>query len=184
MTRWEKFVFAGLLDHRKPKVGIEVGTYRGGSLQVFAEKVENVYSLDISENCQKELQGDFPNVEFRVGPSSVTLPELLCELQEVKADLGFVLIDGDHSRSAVCNDFECFLNYKPQHEMFLVCHGSFNPECRRGMLEARWAEFPYVHQVEIDFVPGVFHDKGSDSPKPGSMWGAGGGLVSFREAEE
>ena len=31
------------------------------------------------------------------------------------------------------------------------------PECRQGMIQANWASSPYVHFVEIDFIPGRFN---------------------------
>ena len=38
--------------------------------------------------------------------------------------------------------------------MFIAVHDSGNPECRRGISSASWASSPYVHSVELDFVPG------------------------------
>jgi hypothetical protein len=38
-------------------------------------------------------------------------------------------------------------------------HDSFNPDCRQGMADASWAASPYVHFVELDFVPGVFQSR-------------------------
>jgi hypothetical protein len=50
-----------------------------------------------------------------------------------------------------------------------VIHDSFNPNCRRGMLEADWKRSPHVHWVDIDFVPGRLVE--DDGPFRGQLWG-------------
>jgi hypothetical protein len=49
MTRCEKFVLASLVDQADAKVAVEVGAFKGGSLQVLSARSEKVYSLDIKE---------------------------------------------------------------------------------------------------------------------------------------
>ena len=44
-----------------------------------------------------------------------------------------------------------------------VIHDSFMPKCRKGMMEADWASSPYVHVVEIDFIPGRFNSDPAES---------------------
>jgi hypothetical protein len=170
MTRWEKFAFVGLLDHAKPDVAIEIGTYRGGSLQVIAPRARKVYSLDIEPECKEELSSRFENVEFHTGDSREILPKLLAEVDQRGERLGFVLVDGDHSAEGVRADLENLLTYRPRCDLFVLCHDSFNPECRSGMLAANWSGSPYVHQVEIDFVPGVFHKEAFDTAGARTMW--------------
>jgi hypothetical protein len=34
-------------------------------------------------------------------------------------------------------------------------HDSFNPQCRLGLRQAKWSASPYVHAMELDFVPGI-----------------------------
>ena len=57
MTRCEKYAFASILEAARPAVAIEIGTYKGGSLQLIAEHAEKVYSIDTSSEPQ-ELLGD------------------------------------------------------------------------------------------------------------------------------
>jgi hypothetical protein len=47
-------------------------------------------------------------------------------------------------------------------------HDSFNPACRQGILDAPWAESPFVHLVEVDFQHGSIFDR---TDPPGQMWG-------------
>ncbi|MBI5153825.1 class I SAM-dependent methyltransferase, partial [Candidatus Poribacteria bacterium] len=97
MTRCEKYAFSALLEAAKPDVAIEIGTYKGGSLQVISRKAKRVYSLDISPDCKATLGPQFPNVEFLTGDSPTLLPPLLERIKTNNESLGFVLIDGDHS---------------------------------------------------------------------------------------
>jgi hypothetical protein len=171
MTRCEKFVLASLVDQADAKVAVEVGTFKGGSLQVVSARSEKVYSLDINKENQEALKPQFPDVEFLAGDSRILLPKLIDKLQFESAPLGFVLIDGDHSTEAVRSDINSLLRFVPNRPVYIVLHDSFNPECRTGMLTADWKKCPYVHFVEIDFVTGMFFREGLDIVQPRSMWG-------------
>jgi len=81
----------------------------------------------------------------------------------------FVLIDGDHSAEGIKRDVELLLSYVPMKPLFVMMHDSFNPECRRGMLEVDWEKSPYVQWVDIDFIPGRLIDDGG--PTSGEMRG-------------
>lgn len=170
MTRCEKFAFSSLLDVAAPETAIEIGTYKGGSLQVVAQKSDRVYSLDITP-CQQELAAHFDNVEFRTGPSQEQLPALLNQISEEGQKLGFVLIDGDHSTEGVRDDINAVLQYRPIRPVYVVFHDSFHPPSRQGILAASWKECPWVHYVEVDFVPGVYHYEPFDTAPPRSMYG-------------
>ncbi len=145
-----------LLEALRPEYAIEIGTAQGGSLAALARFAKRVYTLDIDPTCRQRLEPHFPQVEFVTGHSRQTLPLLLQRLQTAQCPLSFILIDGDHSRQGVRQDIENILKYRPLRPLLVVLHDSFNPECRQGMLEANWAMSPYVHQVELDYVTGVF----------------------------
>ncbi len=98
--------------------------------------------------------------------------EFALQKLQVQGDaLGFVLIDGNHSTEYVRADINNVLSYTPIRPLHIVFHDSFNPDCRAGILSAAWQECPYVHYVEVDFVPGVFHQESKESAQPKSMWG-------------
>jgi hypothetical protein len=66
-------------------------------------------------------------------------------------------------------DIENLLRFRPAAcPLYVLLHDSFNPNCRAGIAEADWAGSPYVHHVELDFVPGVFHQR-ADLHR--QMWG-------------
>ena len=99
------------------------------------------------------------------------LPPLLDRISGRGEELGFVLIDGDHSTEGVRSDINAILRYKPSRPLFIVFHDSFHPPCREGILTADWAACEHVHFVEIDFVPGVYHFEAFDTATPRSMFG-------------
>lgn len=113
MTPAEQAMMIYLLERIRPKVAIEIGTRFGGSLQVIAQYAERVYSLDIDPEVKRRLNGLFPNVEYLIGPSDRTLPALLDRLQREQAEVGFVLVDGDHTAKGVCKDINNLLRFKP-----------------------------------------------------------------------
>ena len=157
-----------LLEHLRPRVAIEIGTRFGGSLQVLSRYCDRVYSLDIDPEVPRRLAGRYANVEYIVGPSDQTLPPLIDRLNDERAEVGFVLVDGDHSAEGVRRDINNVLRIKPIVPLYIIMHDSFNPDCRRGQRESDWAGSPYVHAVELDFVGGTVN------PSPefaGELWG-------------
>lgn len=156
MSRNEKYCLISLLEKIHPNVVIEIGTHKGGSLQVLSKYANKVYSVDRNPNVKIELEHKFSNVEFLSGDSNLLLPELLGK-DEVRSRLGFILIDGDHSTNGVKNDINNVLSTVPKNPLYVLLHDSFNPECRKGIKSANYQKCKYVHFVEIDFVSGVFN---------------------------
>jgi hypothetical protein len=171
MTRWEKYGFASILEAARPKVAIEIGSYKGGSLQIIARYAEKIYSIDLDPSLKERLGHDLPNVEFLTGDSRQILPALLSRIMKSGEELGFVLIDGDHSTEGVRSDINNILRYMPVRPVFIVFHDSFNPDCRKGILTADWSACDHVHYLEVDFVPGVYHFEAFDTSPPRSMFG-------------
>lgn len=172
MTRIEKITFHTFIKKIAPKTALEIGTYKGGSLQVLSEFSQKVYSMDITDEPKKNLEGLYGNVEFIVGDSKKLLPVFLKDLNKRGIGLDFILIDGDHSENGVRTDINNILSsYVPLSEMFIICHDSFNPGCRKGITGADWGACPYVDTVEVDFVPGVYHYDAFDTAEARSMWG-------------
>ncbi|MCC7278865.1 MAG: class I SAM-dependent methyltransferase [Chromatiaceae bacterium] len=170
MTRCEKYAFASLVEIAHPDVAIEIGTYKGGSLQIISKNSKKVYSIDTEVNCRENLSEHFDNVEFLTGDSKQLLPALLKRISNENESLGFILIDGDHSTEGVRSDINGVLQYKPVRPLYIVFHDSFHPPCREGILAADWQLCPYVHFVEVDFVPGVYHYEAFDTAPPRSMF--------------
>lgn len=161
-----------LVELSQAEVAIEIGTHKGGSLQVLSPHAKKVYSIDIDPGCKERLGSRFSNVDFRTGDSKQLIATVLKEIHNNGETLGFVLIDGDHSTEGVRADINAVLkDHVPTRPVYILFHDSFNPPCRDGILTAAWQECPYVHFVEVDFIPGVFHAQAFDDATAGSMWG-------------
>lgn len=169
MTDAERLALTGLLAELRPACAIEVGVYRAGSLAALSRFCKKVYALDIDPTCETRFHEKFPNVEFVIGDSKQTLPQVIARIEAAQEPLGFVLIDADHSREGIQHDIDSVLRYTPGSPLYIIMHDSFNPDCRRGIKDAKWSASPYVHMVELDFVVGRFlTDEEPDSYR--QMW--------------
>ncbi len=157
-----------LLASIKPKTAIEIGTADGGSLSVIARYSNRVISIDTDPTCKIRLHDQFPNVEFVHGRSQEKLPSLIEEINAKGHDLEFVFIDGDHDTFAVRKDIESVIRYVPSTPLYVLMHDAFNPKCRAGIMQVDWSGSPYVHHVELDFIPGVLHQRNEIMNE---MWG-------------
>ncbi len=153
---WEadRLVLFSMLEAIRPKVAIEIGTAHGGSLGAISQYSQTVYTLDINPRCESVLGKSFPNATFITGSSRETLPKLLEQLDDEDAEIGFVLIDGDHAYNEVLADIQSVLQYRPRCPTYVLMHDSFHPACRRAMRDAPWSVCPYVHSVELDLSVG------------------------------
>jgi Cephalosporin hydroxylase len=170
MSNADRLAISGILARVKPDVSIEVGCYKGGSLQVISHYSRKVHSLDIEPNVLS-LGKNFSNVEFHIGSSRDTLPRLVESLNADGRSVQFVLIDGDHSSEGVRSDINALLRLKITQRLVILMHDPFNPDCRQGIGTADWASNPHVHYVELDFTVGNFHSPAQDTATEGSMWG-------------
>ena len=155
----ERLLLESLAALRQPACTIEVGTAGGASLEILARHSGVVHSIDSDAGVQDRLAPHFHNVVFHADTSRDVLPGLIDELQDSDTPLGFVLIDGDHTAEAVRGDIEALLRYTPREPLTIVLHDSFNPACRSGIRAAAWDANPHVHAVELDFTPGVLHER-------------------------
>jgi hypothetical protein len=171
MTTCEQMALQHILAALRPQRAIEVGTYQGGSLQVLAHFCEHVESIDIDPSIPERLGSRFRNVRFRIGNSADLLPSVFREAELANQPVDFVLIDGDHSTEGVRRDINAILSVLPSREMVVLMHDAFNPDCRAGIVSADWRLCPYVHEVEIDYIPGVYHHHAYDTAGSRTMWG-------------
>jgi hypothetical protein len=171
MTACEWIALQHILAGLHTKRAIEVGTYKGGSLQVLAHFCDHVHSIDIDPSIADKLGPRFTNVTFYTGNSAELLPSVLRSNAQNREPVGFILIDGDHSTEGVRRDINAILSMPPSGDLVLLMHDAFNPDCRAGILSANWQICPYVHEVEIDYIPGVYHQQTFDTAAARTMWG-------------
>jgi hypothetical protein len=165
MQASERSAIMHLLEKTKSDISIEIGTFMGGSLRPIAAASRHVYTFDIDDRSFDGL----PNVSFIAGNSADTVPPLLEEIGSSEREINFILIDGDHSEDGVRCDIVNCITYKPKtRPTIIVMHDSSNPVVRKGISEAPWADSPYVHEVNLDFIPGVLYDR---EDLKGQIWG-------------
>lgn len=168
MNHSERLAITAILSRHKPRCSIEVGTYKGGSLSLISQYSHSVFSIDIDPSIPDKFS-QFSNVSFLTGPSSIILPLLFRELDQEEISVDFILIDGDHSAEGIKKDLELVISYIPKKPLFIVMHDSFNPECRKGMLQVNWESSPHVQWIDLDFVPGRIVE--TEGPSQGEMRG-------------
>jgi hypothetical protein len=171
MTTCEMLSLHQILASLSPRRALEIGTYRGGSLQVLSRFCQHVESIDTDPSIPGDLGHLFANVTFHTGNSAEILPSALHAGSESSEPVDFVLIDGDHSTEGVRRDINAFLSVPPTCEVVVLMHDAFNPDCRAGILSANWQGSLYVHEVEIDYIPGVYHQHAYDTAAARTMWG-------------
>ncbi len=171
MTNCERVALQYILNRIRPNLSIEVGSYLGGSLQVISYFSKNVVSIDSDPSVIKNLENIFSNVDFRIGNSSYVLSTVIDEYNNSGNNIDFILLDGDHSKNGILKDINSLLRYKPVGNCIVLIHDSFNPDCREGLKIADWQSSPFIQMVELDFMPGVYHEKAHDTAKPKTMWG-------------
>lgn len=68
------------------KIAIETGTCRGNGTRLLAKKFSRVITIELSKNlsdaARSRLRGEFKNIEFLNGESSVELGRMLPEISE------------------------------------------------------------------------------------------------------
>lgn len=171
MASGDRVALSRFVSVRKPDIALEIGTYQGGSLQVLSQSARKVISVDIDPNVSGRLAAMFDNVEFITGDSDVALPLLIERLNSERRAVGFVLIDGDHTRAGVRRDIEHVLKLNVAEPLAIVMHDSFNPDVRAGILDIDWCAHPHVHELELDFSCGVFFERPFDTAPARTMWG-------------
>ncbi len=153
MMPWERIALTGVLARMRPKVSLEIGVYYGGSLSLTSHFVEKIYAIDIDPAVRSRFACP-ANADLIIGDSNVEIPKLLKKLDTENTPLELVLVDGDHSQDGVRRDLNLLLKYRPKAPMIILMHDSGNAVCREGIRSADWRACPFVHTVDLDFVPG------------------------------
>lgn len=159
----EQLSLTTILSRLNPLCSIEIGSSEGGSLPLISQYSKMVFAIGIDSNIAGKFSY-FKNVSFFIDPSSNMLPSLLHELDSENIPVEFIFIDGDNYAEGLKRNIDFLLNYIPKKPLLVIMHNCFDPECRRGILEANWEKSLYVHQVDIDFVPGRLVDDGGTIP--------------------
>ena len=147
MSYGDQAALLGVLSQVRPKVSLEIGTYEGGSLALIAPMSEHVHTFDLVSHVDEHR----PNVTYHLGDSRETLPALLASLAASGTNVDFVLIDGDHERSAVAADLRAVLESPAVSRAVILMHDAANEGVRAGIRDAD-LDRPHVAFADLSFT--------------------------------
>jgi hypothetical protein len=168
MTPSEKLIFLSVVGITRPIVALEVGSRAGGSLQVLSRACKKVFCIDLDLSVPERLGSLYRNVEFRIGDSKSILANTYAELIQKGEFPNFIHLDGDHSEEGAYLDLLNTLSISPPHRTIVLMHDTFNPVVRAGVLRAIKQQHKYLHYADLDFTPGVLHERPAVKDE---MWG-------------
>jgi hypothetical protein len=175
MSFGERAALEGLLAQTRPSIAVEIGSAAGGSLARLAAYSAEVHSVDVSH---EPLRMSLPaHVQLHTGPSAQLLAPLLDGFVAEGREVGFVLIDGDHSFAGVAGDLETTLRSPATARAAILVHDTMNAEVRAGMESVRPDSWEKVVYYEPDFVPGYVYRTG---PVRNQAWGGLGLIITDR----
>ena len=149
MSTREKLGLIGLLHCLKPKKVLELGYHRGGATKWLAKFSEKVITVDVNE-----FVSDAPNQFHNVEAWNCPTLEAASRIKKEKLFFDLAIIDADHSRKAVSADINGII----EHSGIILMHDSFNPDCRKGMVDALKKQDS--HTYYLDFIPSVSKNDG------------------------
>ena len=149
MSTREKLGLIGLLHCLKPKKVLELGYHRGGATKWLSEFSEQVLSVDVNE-----FVSNAPNLFHNVEAWNCPTLEAASRIKKENLFFDLAIIDADHSRKAVSGDINGIIS----HSDIILMHDSFNPDCRKGMVDA--LKNQDSHAYYLDFIPSVSKSDG------------------------
>lgn len=165
MSSREKLGLIGLLQCLNPKSVIELGYHRGGATKWLTQFSKKVLTVDVNE-----FVSDAPSQYSNLEAWNCSTVEAIKRIKEEQLTFDLAIVDADHSRLSVFQDIQGIL----PHAQVLLMHDSYNPECRKGMLDA--LKHQQTHAYLIDFIPATLKHDGlwggfaiawqSDKPDP------------------
>jgi hypothetical protein len=150
MSLGERAAVEGVLAQLRPSVAIEIGSADGACLRRIASHADEAHSFDL-QPPSVELPG---NVTLHRGDSHALLAPFLAELAERERNVDFVMVDGDHTPEGVRQDIEDLLDSAAVARTVILIHDIANQRVRRGVDAVRFAAWPKVSHVELDWIPG------------------------------
>jgi hypothetical protein len=157
MSGAEQAAVEGLLARLQPRLAIEIGSAEGAGTRRLAEYADEVHSFDLSPPTLELPE----RVRVHVGDSHELLPPALAAFAEQGRNVDFVVVDGDHSATGVRRDIEDLLDSAAVARTVILIHDIANERVRTGVDAVRFAAWPKVAYVHLDWVPGqLFREPG------------------------
>ncbi len=155
----ERAALEGLLCTLQPELSIEIGTYKGGSLERISAHSREVHAFDL--RFQPEVTADrFGNVHLHEGDSHSLLPLVLAGFAADDRNVDFALVDGDHSGPGVQRDLLDLLESPCTARSVIILHDTLSERLRQGLEEIAFDRYDKVTYVDLDFVQGSVRSEG------------------------
>jgi hypothetical protein len=148
MAESERSAIAGLIMLARPKAILEFGTGWGGATCQFDGYATSVVTVDNESRCP-ELLSALKHTRFL----RMTTQEAAAMLRTEGRHFDVCLVDAGHTEDDVYHDVLDALTLSD----LVLCHDSFNPQCRNGMHRAASDRDVYC---DLDFVPGRLRSNG------------------------
>jgi predicted O-methyltransferase YrrM len=161
MSVGEQLALEGLLSTIKPRIAIEIGTYKGGSLRRIAAHSAHVHTFDLVSH----VDDHYPNVTYHLGDSAIMVPRLLADLEQKGWSVDFVLVDGDHSADGAYRDARAVLSSIVTRHASVAFHDIANEDVREGVRRA------IAEQQDLAYVDLSFIVPSGTSSLLGEAWG-------------
>lgn len=150
MSSGEQAAIEGLLAQLEPRLAIEIGTAEGVGARRIGARVAELHCFDLSPPSLELPE----NAVAHIGDSHQLLPQALAEFAEAERNVDLVIVDGDHSAAGVRQDIEDLLDSPAVGRTAILIHDTANERVRRGLDAVRFAAWPKVARVHLDWVPG------------------------------
>ncbi len=150
MSLGERAAVEGVLTQLRPRLAVEIGSMEGACLRRIAAQGGEVHSFDLNPPTLQQPD----NVVMHTGDSHRLLPQFLTELAEQGRNVDLAIVDGDHTSEGVRQDIEDLLNSTAVARTTILIHDTANEQVRRGLDSVRFAAWPKVVHVELDWIPG------------------------------
>jgi hypothetical protein len=150
MSSGEQAAIEGLLAQIAPGLALEIGTAEGAGARRLADRVGELHCFDLSPPSLELPE----NAVMHVGDSHELLPSALEGFAAEGRNVDFVIIDGDHTASGIRQDIEDLLDSPAVGQTVIVIHDTANERVRHGIDAVRFAAWPKVVQVHLDWIPG------------------------------
>jgi methyltransferase family protein len=177
MMPGERAALEGILSALRPSLSIEIGTDKGGSLQLISAYSKTVHAFDLTRAAEVTAER-FPNVSFHIGDSHELLPRVLEQFASAGQKVDFAFVDGDHTAAGVSRDMEDLLSSPSIDHAVILVHDTLNERVRAGLEHVDYAGFAKVRLVDLDFV------QGRALRESGELWAGLGIVVAGFELSE
>jgi hypothetical protein len=150
MSLGERAAIEGVLAQLRPSLAIEIGSMEGSCLGRIAAYADEVHSFDLDPPSLPMPD----HVVLHTGDSHELLPTFLAELAAAGRNVDFAIVDGDHTPEGVRRDVEDLLDSTAVAQTVIMIHDTANERVRLGVDAIRFAAWPKVAHVELDWIPG------------------------------